>query len=89
KSVESALAYYFAAIAICFYSKDTPSGCFLIYICTTLCQDSCDIDNTLKSRHAKHVRHLQQFFFQRQALVDIPTQCDVTHLAEFLIFIIH
>ncbi len=36
KSVESALADYFAAIANCFTSKDTPAGCFMINNCTTL-----------------------------------------------------
>ncbi len=35
KSVESALADYFAAIANCFTSKDTPAGCFMINNCTT------------------------------------------------------
>ena len=34
KSVESALADYFAAIANCFTSKDTPAGCFMINNCT-------------------------------------------------------
>lgn len=52
KSVESALADYFAAIANCFTSKDTPAGCFMINNCTTLSPDSGDIANTLKSRHA-------------------------------------
>ncbi len=36
KSVESALADYFAAIANCFTGKDTPAGCFMINNCTTL-----------------------------------------------------
>ena len=68
KSVESALADYFAAIANCF----------------TLSPDSGDIANTLKSRHAMQERTLQQFLCQRQARGEIPTHCDVTHLAEFL-----
>ncbi|MBK1751178.1 MAG: TetR family copper-responsive transcriptional repressor ComR, partial [Escherichia coli] len=40
--------------------------------------------NTLKSRHAMQERTLQQFLCQRQARGEIPTHCDVTHLAEFL-----
>ncbi|WP_086726825.1 TetR family copper-responsive transcriptional repressor ComR [Escherichia coli] len=84
KSVESALADYFAAIANCFTSKDTPAGCFMINNCTTLSPDSGDIANTLKSRHAMQERTLQQFLCQRQARGEIPTHCDVTHLAEFL-----
>ena len=84
KSVESALADYFAAIANCFTSKDTPAGCFMINNCTTLSPDSGDIGNTLKSRHAMQERTLQQFLCQRQARGEIPTHCDVTHLAEFL-----
>lgn len=67
KSVESALADYFAAIANCFTSKDTPAGCFMINNCTTLSPDSGDIANTLKSRHAMQERTLQQFLCQRQA----------------------
>ena len=43
-----------------------------------------DIANTLKSRHAMQERTLQQFLCQRQARGEIPTHCDVTHLAEFL-----
>lgn len=84
KSVESALADYFAAIANCFTSKDTPAGCFMINNCTTLSPDSGDIANTLKSRHAMQERTLQQFLCQRQARGEIPPHCDVTHLAEFL-----
>ncbi|EES3192116.1 TetR family copper-responsive transcriptional repressor ComR, partial [Escherichia coli] len=84
KSVESALADYFAAIANCFTGKDTPAGCFMINNCTTLSPDSGDIANTLKSRHAMQERTLQQFLCQRQARGEIPTHCDVTHLAEFL-----
>ena len=72
KSVESALADY------------TPAGCFMINNCTTLSPDSGDIANTLKSRHAMQERTLQQFLCQRQARGEIPTHCDVTHLAEFL-----
>lgn len=45
---------------------------------------SGDIANTLKSRHAMQERTLQQFLCQRQARGEIPTHCDVTHLAEFL-----
>lgn len=82
--MESALADYFAAIANCFTSKDTPAGCFMINNCTTLSPDSGDIGNTLKSRHAMQERTLQQFLCQRQARGEIPTHCDVTHLAEFL-----
>ena len=77
-------ADYFAAIANCFTSKDTPAGCFMINNCTTLSPDSGDIANTLKSRHAMQERTLQQFLCQRQARGEIPTHCDVTHLAEFL-----
>ncbi len=62
KSVESALADYFAAIANCFTSKDTPAGCFMINNCTTLSPDSGDIANTLKSRHAMQERTLQQVY---------------------------
>lgn len=58
KSVESALADYFAAVANCFTSKDTPAGCFMINNCTTLSPDSGDIANTLKSRHAMQERTL-------------------------------
>ncbi len=81
--MESALADDFAAIANCFTSKDTPAGCFMINR-TTLSPDSGDIANTLKSRHAMQERTLQQFLCQRQARGEIPTHCDVTHLAEFL-----
>ncbi|STM09133.1 TetR family transcriptional regulator [Escherichia coli] len=70
--------------ANCFTSKDTPAGCFMINNCTTLSPDSGDIGNTLKSRHAMQERTLQQFLCQRQARGEIPTHCDVTHLAEFL-----
>ena len=67
-----------------FTNKDTPAGCFMINNCTTLSPDSGDIANTLKSRHAMQERTLQQFLCQRQARGEIPTHCDVTHLAEFL-----
>ncbi|STM58721.1 TetR family transcriptional regulator [Escherichia coli] len=82
--MESALADYFAAIANCFTSKDTPAGCFMINNCTTLSPDSGDIANTLKSRHAMQERTLQQFYVNDKRAGEIPTHCDVTHLAEFL-----
>ena len=47
-------------------------------------EQSGDIANTLKSRHAMQERTLQQFLCQRQARGEIPPHCDVTHLAEFL-----
>ena len=55
-----------------------------LFRATTLSPDSGDIANTLKSRHAMQERTLQQFLCQRQARGEIPTHCDVTHLAEFL-----
>ncbi len=66
------------------YQQRHPAGCFMINNCTTLSPDSGDIANTLKSRHAMQERTLQQFLCQRQARGEIPTHCDVTHLAEFL-----
>lgn len=72
--MESALADYFAAIANCFTSKDTPAGCFMINNCTTLSPDSGDIGNTLKSRHAMQERTLQQFYVNdKRAVKSRPT----------------
>ena len=77
KSVESALADYFAAIANCFTSKDTPAGCFMINNCTTLsqkrshhCRDTC-CDNCGGSRCSPHTRRI---CFKRQRRY-CRTQC--------------
>lgn len=84
KSVESALADYFAAVATCFTSKETPAGCLMINCSATLSPASGGIVDTVKSRHAMQEHTLQQFLRQHQQRGEIPQHCDVTHLAEFL-----
>ncbi|WP_042283677.1 TetR family copper-responsive transcriptional repressor ComR [Citrobacter sedlakii] len=84
KSVEAALEDYFTAVATCFTSKDTPAGCFMINTSATLSAASRDIAHTVKSRHAMQEQTLTRFLQQRQMRAEIPTQCNVQHLAEYL-----
>ncbi|MCZ4674882.1 TetR family copper-responsive transcriptional repressor ComR [Citrobacter sedlakii] len=84
KSVEAALEDYFTAVATCFTSKDTPAGCFMINTSATLAAASREIAHTVKSRHAMQEQTLTRFLQQRQMRAEIPAQCNVQHLAEYL-----
>ncbi|MRS88495.1 TetR family copper-responsive transcriptional repressor ComR [Enterobacteriaceae bacterium RIT714] len=84
KTVEQALQDYFAAVAACFTSKDTPAGCFMINTSATLAASSKEIANTVKSRHAMQEETLGEFLRQRQSRGEIPTQCNTVELTQFL-----
>ena len=84
KSVASALADSFCCHRQLLYQQRHPGGLLHDQQLHHPLPDSGDIANTLKSRHAMQERTLQQFLCQRQARGEIPTHCDVTHLAEFL-----
>jgi TetR/AcrR family transcriptional regulator, copper-responsive repressor len=84
KTVEQALQDYFAAVAACFTSKDTPAGCFMINTSATLAASSKEIANTVKSRHAMQEETLGEFLRQRQSRGEIPAQCNTVELTQFL-----
>lgn len=84
KRVEQALLDYFTAVATCFTSKETPSGCFLINTSAALAASSNEIAETLKSRHAMQEAALLHFLEQRQQRGDIPATTSLRPVAQFL-----
>ncbi|VUS32731.1 TetR/AcrR family transcriptional regulator [Klebsiella huaxiensis] len=84
KTVDQALRDYFTAVATCFTSKETPAGCFMVNTSAALAASSTDIANTLKSRHAMQEQALTQFLQQRQIRGELPSDGDVSQLAQFL-----
>ncbi|WEJ90614.1 MAG: TetR/AcrR family transcriptional regulator [Klebsiella huaxiensis] len=84
KTVDQALRDYFTAVATCFTSKETPAGCFMVNASAALAASSTDIANTLKSRHAMQEQALTQFLQQRQLRGELPSDGDVSQLAQFL-----
>ena len=84
KTVEQALQDYFATVAACFTSKDTPAGCFMINTSATLAASSKGIANTVKSRHAMQEETLTTFLRHRQQRGEIPAHCNPERLAQYL-----
>ncbi|WP_058914002.1 TetR/AcrR family transcriptional regulator [Entomohabitans teleogrylli] len=84
KSVLQALEDYFTAVSLCFTSKDTPSGCFIICTSSALAASSEEIANTIKVRHAQQQETLTRFLLQRQQHGEIPSGCDIRALASYL-----
>ncbi|WAH53237.1 TetR/AcrR family transcriptional regulator [Pseudescherichia vulneris] len=84
KRVEQALLDYFTAVATCFTSKETPSGCFLISTSAALAASSNEIAQTLKSRHAMQEAALLRFLEQRQLRGEIPATASLQTIAQFL-----
>lgn len=84
KSVEQALRDYFAAVAACYTSKDTPTGCFMINTSSALAASSKEIAQTIKSRHSMQEKTLFKFLTQRQERGEIPADKPICQLAEFL-----
>ncbi|WP_437888029.1 TetR/AcrR family transcriptional regulator [Phytobacter sp. V91] len=84
KPVVQALKDYFTAVAVCFTSKDTPAGCFLINTSATLAASSHAIAETIKSRHAQQEQLLLRFLTQRQQLGEISAGVNTQQVAQFL-----
>lgn len=84
KSVVQALADYFSAVAHCFTSKDTPSGCFIICTSSALAASSEDIANTIKGRHAQQAKTISDFLALRQNRGEIPDCCNLQELTDYL-----
>lgn len=84
KTLAQALGDYFRTAAACFTSDETPAGCFIINTSATLAANSADIANTIKARHSQQEMTLAAFFTERQHKGDLPENCDVTALANYL-----
>ncbi len=84
KSLEQALGDYFDAIARFFTSKETPNGCFIISTSSALAASSEEIANTIKTRHARQAQTITHFLQLRQQRGEIPLQCNINHLADYL-----
>ncbi|MBJ3815470.1 TetR/AcrR family transcriptional regulator [Shimwellia pseudoproteus] len=84
KNVIQALADYFSAVAHCFTSKDTPSGCFIICTSSALAASNDDIANTIKERHAQQALAIRQFLDLHQNRGEIPDNCCLQTLTEYL-----
>ncbi len=84
KSLEQALGDYFGAIARFFTSKETPNGCFIISTSSALAASSEEIAHTIKARHARQAQTITRFLQQRQQQGEIPLQCNIRHLSDYL-----
>ncbi|AFJ47479.1 TetR/AcrR family transcriptional regulator [Shimwellia blattae] len=84
KTVYQALADYFSAVAHCFTSKDTPSGCFIICTSSALAASNEDIANTIKERHAQQAQIILEFLTMHQQRGAIPDNCNLQALTDYL-----
>lgn len=84
KRMETALYDFFSAIAACYTSNDTPSGCFIINTSSALAASSEAIACAIKLRHGQQAQTLVRFFELRCEQGEVSAECDIHALSDYL-----
>lgn len=84
RRLEEALSDFFSAVAACYTSKDTPSGCFIINTSSALAASSEDIACAIKQHHGQQAQTLVRFFELRRLRGEVPEHCNIEALSDYL-----
>ncbi len=84
KRLEDALYDFFSAVAACYTSEETPSGCFIINTSCALAASSEDIASAIKLRHGQQTQTLVRFFTLKRESGELPSSCDIHALSDYL-----
>ena len=84
KPLAQALKDYMVAVALCYTSKETPQGCFIVTTSSALAASSAKVAEMIRLRHAEQAQTLMTFLAQRQARGELSASCQSTALGNYL-----
>ncbi|MEY8710173.1 TetR family transcriptional regulator [Mangrovibacter phragmitis] len=84
KPLAEALKDYMVAVALCYTSKETPQGCFIITTSSALAASSEKVAEMIRQRHVKQAQALITFLVQRQARGELSASCQCAVLGNYL-----